>query len=262
MRIQRIPLEQQLRQLKEGIPAHPEFIASAIRSWAETPLGDYFASAGWAGEKLATILGIPPGEAEGMPYREAAARVFGLWQAQGGGEETEETEEAAVLLAKPFILYARAWNMNGVGCAGKAGDKGKAGAARRLPLAGRLRRGWAGGSIPAIFGVYLEGYFSALSQMCGSLYYEGLYNACLSCLNPPRGCCLLHEAVAAAADQDAADHGGLLRRILAEPFADSAIWERRETDGMAHGNSGNPAGDKRRAPADSGTGRDVPPQGD
>lgn len=112
MRIQRIPLEQQLRQLKEGIPAHPEFAASAIRSWAETPLGAYFAFAGWAGEKLAAILGIPPGEAEGMPYREAAARVFGLWQAQGGGEETEEMEEAAVLLAKPFILYARAWNMD------------------------------------------------------------------------------------------------------------------------------------------------------
>lgn len=231
MRFKRIPLKQQLGQLKEGIPAHPEFTASAIRSWAETPLEAYFASAGWAGEKLAAILGIPPREAEGMPYREAAARVFKLRQAQG--EDAEEAEEAAALLAKPFILYARAWDSSTPKTEDgeKAGGGEKPGPVRRLPLAERLRRGWAGGSIPSIFGVYLEGYFSELSQMCGSLYYAGLYNACLSGLNPPCGYCLLPDAVAAAADRDAEEHGWLLYRLLAEPFADSAVWEGKEGDG-------------------------------
>lgn len=38
MELQRIPLETQLSRMEDGLPAHPEFIASAIRTWAGTTL--------------------------------------------------------------------------------------------------------------------------------------------------------------------------------------------------------------------------------
>lgn len=99
MELQRIPLEMQLHRLKHGVPAHPEFVASAIRTWAGTSLR------GWLGPgeelgKVAGILGIPPGQAEGMTYREAAARLCRL-RAQDGGREA--ADEAAGLLALPFV---------------------------------------------------------------------------------------------------------------------------------------------------------------
>lgn len=57
MELQRIPLEEQLKRLEDGIPAHPEFDAGAIRAWAGTPLR------GWLGPgeevgRLAGIMGI------------------------------------------------------------------------------------------------------------------------------------------------------------------------------------------------------------
>lgn len=99
MELQRIPLEEQLKRLEDGIPAHPEFDAGAIQAWAGTPLR------GWLGPgeevgRLAGIMGIPPGQAEGMPYREAAARLCRL-RTQPGGREA--ADEAAGLLALPFV---------------------------------------------------------------------------------------------------------------------------------------------------------------
>lgn len=73
MELQRVPLEEQLKRLEDGIPAHPEFDAGAIRAWAGTPLR------GWLG----------PGE------------EVGRLRTQPGGREA--ADEAAGLLALPFV---------------------------------------------------------------------------------------------------------------------------------------------------------------
>ena len=103
MKLQRIPLDRQLQQVKDGIPAHPEFTACAIRTWAGISLNEYFGSAETKRKKLAALIGIPPGEEEGMLYREAAAKVYemgeqGRWVA---------AEAAALLLAEPFLRFYR-----------------------------------------------------------------------------------------------------------------------------------------------------------
>ena len=103
MRFQRIPLSQQLKQLQDGIPAHPEFTACAIRAWAGTSLKDYFGSAETERKKLGELIGIPPGEEEGMTYREAAAKVYEL----GEWGKWADAEAATLLLAESFLRFYR-----------------------------------------------------------------------------------------------------------------------------------------------------------
>lgn len=104
MKLQRIPLENQLEQLKKGIPAHPEFNASAIRSWADTSLGEWFGAERKAIERLSEILRIPGRKAETLPYKDAAALTAELWK---NSERKEDADEALGLLALPFIRYYR-----------------------------------------------------------------------------------------------------------------------------------------------------------
>lgn len=119
------------------------------------------------------------------------------------------------------------------------------GKAARMPLEERLRRAGPGIlSFPAVFEVFFDDYFSTLSQMCGSPYYETLYTTCLSRFTPPRGFCMLPEAVAGAAEEEGEKHSDLLFRILAEPFGD-ALWagekEGGKKDGTIHEDTMHPA---------------------
>lgn len=99
------------------------------------------------------------------------------------------------------------------------------GRVRRIPLEERLRLAGAGdGFPPAVFEVFFDSYFYTLSGMCGSPYYETLYDGSLSRFSPPRGYCLLPEAVAGAAGEGTEGCRELLFRVLLEPFGDP-MWE-------------------------------------
>lgn len=103
--LERVPLEEQIGRLEKGYPAHPEFTASAIRTWAGTPMSVYMGSFREEQEELAEILGVAEEEISRMPYQEAATRAARI--RQGGGRQAD-ADRSIFLLAQPFIRCFKA----------------------------------------------------------------------------------------------------------------------------------------------------------
>ena len=101
MRIQKIPLDQQLAKLRNGSPAHPEFNACAVRNMANIPAMAYLRDYGAEFVDLTFLLHIPADQEERITYGEVATIVSKLWEQT----ETRVTAaEAMELLALPLLI--------------------------------------------------------------------------------------------------------------------------------------------------------------
>jgi len=100
MRIQKIPLDQQLAKLRNGSPAHPEFNACAVRNMANIHAMAYLRDYGAEFVDLTFLLHIPADQEERITYGEVATIVSKLWEQT----ETRVTAaEAMELLALPLL---------------------------------------------------------------------------------------------------------------------------------------------------------------
>lgn len=107
MNIEKLPLQQRLSHLKDGIPAHNEYIPAVLRSFADQPMEKYFSSfkekeADAALRTLAGLLHIPEPELKTMSYQ---ATVIKLAQIQ----DKSAMHEAVSILAAPAESFYAAY---------------------------------------------------------------------------------------------------------------------------------------------------------
>lgn len=105
MNIEKLPLQQRLSHLKDGIPAHNEYIPAVLRSFASQPMGEYFfgfkeKEADAALRTLAGLLHIPEPELKTMSYQ---ATVIKIAQIQ---DKSAMHEAVSVLAAPAESFYA------------------------------------------------------------------------------------------------------------------------------------------------------------
>ncbi len=109
MKIQKIPLQERLDRLNEYRPAHPEFIPTVIRSFANQHIGAYIS--GFVGavaelEKLSELLNIPLERLRCMSYGELAAKIDRLVHAPE--PERSRGHKAVQILAAPMEAFFEA----------------------------------------------------------------------------------------------------------------------------------------------------------
>ena len=79
MEYQKIPLEEQLGKISDGLILHPEYTARTIYLWAEMPLSEYLGGNSEKGierrKRFRRLLRITPGEEEKMSYRDAVEHM-------------------------------------------------------------------------------------------------------------------------------------------------------------------------------------------
>lgn len=78
MGIQKVPLSERLKNLKDGYPAHAEFVPCAIWSFANRPMGAYLDGYDMEMTALADSLGIPKSELASCTYKDIACQMVEL----------------------------------------------------------------------------------------------------------------------------------------------------------------------------------------
>lgn len=96
--IQLLPLDERIQRVKKGQSAYPEYIASVLRNFMETPIADYLARFEEAQARLRTLLSLP--DCAGLTYRDAACRIHQLHHT-----DPQAAGEAACILANPMNYY-------------------------------------------------------------------------------------------------------------------------------------------------------------
>lgn len=76
--VNRLPLSERLKNLKDGYPAHAEFVPCAIWSFANMPMGAYLDGFDMEMTALAESLGIPKDELASCTYKDIACQMMEL----------------------------------------------------------------------------------------------------------------------------------------------------------------------------------------
>lgn len=101
MNIEKLPLQQRLSHLKDGIPAHTEYIPTVLRSFASQPMGKYFfgfKGADAALRTLAKLLNIPEPELKTMSYQATVIKIAQM-------PDKSAMYEAVSILAAPAEMF-------------------------------------------------------------------------------------------------------------------------------------------------------------
>lgn len=98
MKVNQIPLKKRLERLEKGHASDPDYITSAIVSFANTSIYDYMFHHEQENKRLREILRITEEEEKKMTYQDAAIKIKALLTKQ-------DAQEAIRLLAEPFITF-------------------------------------------------------------------------------------------------------------------------------------------------------------
>ena len=78
MEVKKLTLTERLCKLKEGYPAHPEFVPCAIWSFASVPMSAYLDGFDLEMTALAEMLGIPKAEFATYTVKDVACQLVEL----------------------------------------------------------------------------------------------------------------------------------------------------------------------------------------
>lgn len=96
-----LPLEQRIRQVKDGSPGHPEYTAAVLRDLAQPPLTAYFAGLPEQQAQLRMIVG----DIEGWTYQQLAVRLQLLRL-----RAPKQAEQLLGLIVQPILNYEKRRN--------------------------------------------------------------------------------------------------------------------------------------------------------
>ena len=78
MEVKKLPMAERLQKLKDGYPAHAEFVPCAIWSFANTPMSAYLDGFDTEMTALAESLGILKDELAACTFKEIACQLMEL----------------------------------------------------------------------------------------------------------------------------------------------------------------------------------------
>lgn len=98
-KMNRIPLEEHMKRLRECRAGDTEYNCVAIKRFANIPIGEYMAGYEELSEVMYRLLGITKEEAEHMTYQDVAKKIDVMYQSK----ETRAKSFVAIrCLMKPF----------------------------------------------------------------------------------------------------------------------------------------------------------------
>lgn len=77
-KVKKLPLTERLQNLKDGYPAHPEYVPCAIWSFADVPMSAYLDHYDMEMTALAEIIGIPKQEFLTYTIKDVACQLVEL----------------------------------------------------------------------------------------------------------------------------------------------------------------------------------------
>lgn len=104
-KVKKLPLTERLQNLKDGYPAHPEYVPCAIWSFADVPMSAYLANFDLEMTALADIFGVPKDEFEDYTYKKVACELVEL---RDSAEYGEFYGEALLHLTAPIRFFWQA----------------------------------------------------------------------------------------------------------------------------------------------------------
>ena len=102
--MKKLPLTERLQNLKDGYPAHPEYVPCAIWSFADVPMSAYLANFDLEMTALADIFGVPKDEFEDYTYKKVACELVEL---RDSAEYGEMFHDAVTYFSAPIRNFWR-----------------------------------------------------------------------------------------------------------------------------------------------------------
>lgn len=104
MEVKILTLTERLCKLKEGYPAHPEFVPCAIWSFADVPMSAYLDGFDLEMTALAEMLGIPKAEFATYIVKDVACQLMEL---KDSAEYGEMSHDAVTYFSAPIRYFWR-----------------------------------------------------------------------------------------------------------------------------------------------------------